>query len=47
MRVRYEEPNYLFREEIGQATVCLIKDLETAVAISVDSETLPDTALGK
>ena len=46
VRVRYEEPTYIFREEIGQATVCLIKDLETAVGLSVDSITSPHTALG-
>lgn len=46
VRVRYEEPEYIFREESGLATVCLIKDLETAVGFSVDSVTTDDLAIG-
>ena len=45
VRVRYEEELYIFREESGLATVCLIKDLETAVGFPVDSITSNDTAL--
>ena len=46
MRVRFEEPEYLFREELGLATVCLVKDLETATSFSVDSTTTENSALG-
>lgn len=43
----YQEPSYIFREETGQATVCLVKDLETVEAVPVDSVTVQDTAIGK
>ena len=41
----FEEPEYLFREESGEATVCLVKDLETAAAFDVDSITSDNSAL--
>ena len=47
VRVRFAESDYLYRETEGRAEVCLVKDLETAVAFDVDSFTTPDTALGK
>lgn len=44
--MRYLEPLYLFREESGLATVCLVKDLETAEGFEVDSISSDDTAIG-
>lgn len=46
MRVRFEQPDYLFREESGLATVCLVKDLATAVPFEVNSTTTENTAFG-
>ena len=47
VRVRFAQPEYLYRETEGVAQVCLVKDLETAITFAVDSFTTPDTALGK
>ena len=47
VRVRFTEEEYLFREESGLATVCLQKDLQTAIGFDVDSFTTQNTALGK
>jgi hypothetical protein len=47
VRVRFVEPEYIFREETGLSTVCLVKDLETAVSFEVNSTTTQNTALGK
>ena len=41
----FEEPSYVFLEESGEATVCLVKDLETAVPFDVDSITSNNSAL--
>ena len=46
VHVRFEESNYLFREESGLATVCLVKDLETAAGFDVDTITSDNTANG-
>ena len=46
VRVMFEEPQYIFREESGLATVCLVKDLETATSFEVNSTTVQNTALG-
>ena len=45
--MRFEEPNYLFREESGLATVCLVKDLETAIQFDVETVTSDNTANGE
>ena len=42
----FEQPQYIFREESGLATVCLVKDLETATSFEVNSTTVENTALG-
>ena len=47
VRVRFQEPNYLFLEESGLATVCLVKDLETVTGIDVETVTSDNTANGK
>lgn len=47
VRVRFAQPDYIFREESGLATVCLVKDLETAVSFEVNSTTVQNSALGK
>lgn len=47
VRVRFVEPEYIFREETGLSTVCLVKDLETAVSFEVNSITTQNSALGK
>lgn len=47
VRVRFAQPEYLYRETEGVAQVCLVKDLETAVTFNVNSFTTQDTALGK
>ena len=46
VRVMFEQPQYIFREESGLATVCLVKDLETATSFEVNSTTVENTALG-
>ena len=46
VRVMFEQPQYIFREESGLATVCLVKDLETAASFEVNSTTVQNTALG-
>ena len=46
VRVMFEQPEYIFREETGLATVCLVKDLETATSFEVNSTTVENTALG-
>ena len=47
VRVKFEEPNYVFREESGLATVCLVKDLETAADFDVVTVTSDNTANGE
>ena len=47
VRVRFQEPNYLFHEESGLATVCLVKDIETATGFDVETLTLDNTTNGK
>ena len=47
VRVRFAEPNYLFREESGLATVCVVKDLETAADFGVETVTSDNTANGE
>ena len=46
VRVRFEQPDYLFREESELATICLVKNLETAISFDVESITTQNTALG-
>ena len=46
VHVRFEESNYRSREESGQVTVCLVKDLETAAGFVVQIITSDDTASG-
>ena len=46
VRVKFEKPNYMSREESGQVTVCLVKDLETAAGFVVQTITSDDTAKG-
>ena len=46
VRVRFTEEEYPFREESGLATVCLEKDMQTAIGFSVNSLTSRNLTLG-
>lgn len=47
VNVRFVQPEYTFNENSGPATVCLTKDLETGVEISVFVFTINGSALGE
>ena len=47
VNVRFVQPEYTFNENSGPATVCLTKDLETGVEISVLVFTINGSALGE
>lgn len=47
VRVRFEQPEYTFSEGSSEGTVCLRKDLETTVNVSVSVLTADGSALSE
>ena len=45
--VRFVQPEYTFNENSGPSSVCLTKDLETGVEVSVLVFTINGSALGE